>query len=306
MLPWGPEQEQSYDVFVSCARAPEHGDERKKVSALVRAILVQYQSDIGAPLRVFHACEPTCSMGDWWATILPALRQSRLMLAILSPAYFASPFCRREWEVYVETELAKALPGEGIIPIYVARHPAFEADPIESQASALIKDLRRRWCIDWLSFWPQTAFHQQELRRRLAGLPRQIVERLRRPAARAASPNTVPPPGRHFVGRRDELHMLLSNLIECQKCVLTAEPGIPGLGASTLAFAYAWGHGSRYPGGRFLIRPANLGDLAACLIDLAGPKGVRLDEPERQNPHLALAKVKAAFEHGPPALLLID
>ena len=73
-----------------------------------------------------------------------------------------------------------------------------------------------------------------------------------------------------------------------------------------LAFAYAWGYGFRYPGGRFLIPAANATDLAAEVIRLAEPKGIALSDLERQRPDVALAKVKAAFEAGPPALLVID
>ena len=75
-----------------------------------------------------------------------------------------------------------ALPGEGIIPIYAERYPPFEADPVEPESQAWIKDLRRRWCIDWLALWPDLPelFHQEKPWRTLAGLPRQISERLHR------------------------------------------------------------------------------------------------------------------------------
>ena len=247
-------------------------------------------------------------MGDWETKILPGLRQSRLMLAVLSPAYFTSEFCQREWDVYVESELKLAVPEEGIIPIYTARYAAFETDPIEEAKENWIKDLRRRWFIDWLSYWPKdgVAFLPDEVQRNLAGLPGQIAERLRRAALRDGAPSTVPLPGPHFVGRRDEMHALLGNLIECQKCVITASGGVPAIGTSTLAFAYAWGYGYKYPGGRYLIGGANLGDLAAGVIALAKAKGVAFDEQDRKSPPSALAKVKTAFEEGPPALLVID
>ena len=215
--------------------------------------------------------------------------------------------CRREWELYVETELAQALPGEGIIPIYVERHPAFEAERVDKDTANWIKDLRRRWYIHWLSSGPKGPgrFEPQEVRRNLAGLPGQIAERLRRAAGRDASPSTVPLPSVHFVGRRDEMHALLGNLIECQIGAITAVHGIPGVGTSTLAFAYAWGYGCKYRGGRFLLSAANLGDLAAGVISLAKP-GVALSDLECKSPELTLAKVKAALENGPPVLLVID
>ena len=147
---------------------------------------------------------------------------------------------------------------------------------------------------------------RQDVRRKLADLPGQIAERLHRAAIRDTTPHTVPLPSIHFVGRRDEMHALLHDLLQSQIGAITAVHGIPGIGKSMLAFAYAWGYGFRYPGGRFLIPAANASDLAAEVIRLAEPKGVPLSDEERQRPDVALAKVKAAFEAGPPALLVID
>ena len=150
------------------------------------------------------------------------------------------------------------------------------------------------------------ALERQDVRRKLADLPGQIADRLHRAAIRDTTPYTVPLPSKHFVGRRDEMHALLHDLLQSQIGAITAVYGIPGIGKSMLAFAYAWGYGFRYPGGRFLIAAANASDLAAEVIRLAEPKGVQLSDEERQRPDVALAKVKAAFEAGPPALLVID
>jgi len=73
-----------------------------------------------------------------------------------------------------------------------------------------------------------------------------------------------------------------------------------------LAFAYAWGYGFEYPGGRFLIPGENLVDLRDGVTALAEAKGVVLSDPERAQPDVALRKVKQAFERGERALLVID
>ena len=228
-------------------------------SRLVEAIKADYLRVTGTTLRVFFDTDEIRSMDAWEARILTGLRQSKMMVAILSPSYFASAYCLKEWEIYVETELAQALPGEGITPIYVVRHPAFETDPVEEQLRHWIKDLRRRQYIEWLPFWPEgaAAIERQDVRRKLADLPGQIAERLHRAAIRDTTPHTVPLPSIHFVGRRDEMHALLHDLLQSHIGAITAVHGIPGIGKSMLAFAYAWGYGFRYPGGRFLIpRPA--------------------------------------------------
>ncbi|MGC1717969.1 MAG: TIR domain-containing protein, partial [Isosphaeraceae bacterium] len=297
-----------FDLFISYAHTDDRGEHAGKVTALVEAIKADYLRVTGTPLRVFFDTQEIRSMDAWEARILTGLRQSKMMVAILSPGYFASAYCLKEWEIYVETELAQALPGEGITPIYVVRHPAFETDPVEERLRHWIKDLRRRQYIEWLPFWPEgaAALERQDVRRKLADLPGQIAERLHRAAIRDTTPHTVPLPSIHFVGRRDEMHALLHELLQSQIGAITAVHGIPGIGKSMLAFAYAWGYGFRYPGGRFLIPAANASDLAAEVIRLAEPKGVPLSDEERQRPDVALAKVKAVFEAGPPALLVID
>ena len=201
------------------------------------------------------------------------------------------------------------MPGEGITPIYVVRHPAFEADPVEDQLRPWIKDLRRRQYIEWLPFWPEGAVALQRRGRPAAArrLPGQIAERLQRAAIRDASPHTVPLPSIHFVGRRDEMHALLTRA--------APEPHRRDHGGARHP-RHRQEHagvclrlGLRLPLSRRPVpdrRGSELGDLAAGVIGLAEPKGVPLTDDERQSPEVALAKVKAAFEAGPPALLVID
>jgi TIR domain-containing protein len=43
-------------------------------------------------------------MDDWEHYILGGLRSSKTMIALLSPAYFASAFCRTEWKTFLEHE----------------------------------------------------------------------------------------------------------------------------------------------------------------------------------------------------------
>ncbi len=281
-----------------------------KVTALVEAIEADYRRFAGAPLRVFFDTEEIRTMDVWEHRILRGLRHSKMMVAVLSPAYFASDYCRKEWEIYVETELAQALPGDGIAPIYAVTHPAFDGQPdsMTDRLAHWIKDLKRRQYIEWRPFWPEglKALERQDVRRRLDALPAQIAERLKRAAARDASPNTVPLPSVHFVGRRNEMHQLRQALMDSHIGAITAVHGIPGIGKSMLAFAYAWGYGFEYPGGRFLIPGANLSELAAGVIALAEPRGVAMGDEERRQPEVALARVKRAFETGPPALLVID
>jgi hypothetical protein len=73
------------DLFVSFAHADDQDENREKVVALVAAIKTDYLRVTGAPLRVFFDTHAIHSMDDWEAKILTGLRQSRMMVAVLSP-----------------------------------------------------------------------------------------------------------------------------------------------------------------------------------------------------------------------------
>src|SRR4051794_35942374 len=221
----------AFDLFISYAHADDRGEDHRKVSALVEAIQADYERVAGVPLRVFFDVGEIRTMDDWEARILLGLRQSKMMVAVLSPAYFRSDYCRKEWETYVETELAHALPGDGIAPIYVVRHPDFESESVEDRLRHWVRDLKRRQYIDWLDFWPEgAALGRADVRRRLDALPGQIAERLRRAEVRGRSPHPVPMPSPHFVGRRDEMHKLRLGLLDGHIGAITAVHGIPGIG----------------------------------------------------------------------------
>jgi hypothetical protein len=91
------------------------------------------------------------AMDDWEHRILRGLRSSKAMVALLSPAYFASEFCRREWKALLDHEHDRAMAGEGIAPVYLADVPRFElrggADDDE-----WVVDLRQRQYSDLRSW----------------------------------------------------------------------------------------------------------------------------------------------------------
>ncbi len=95
-----------YDLFVSYAHADNRGQHAGRVTELVEHIQRQFRKIVGRELRVFFDTNEIRTMQDWYGRIQAGLVQSRMMVAVLSPAYFASEFCRHEWAEYVETELA--------------------------------------------------------------------------------------------------------------------------------------------------------------------------------------------------------
>jgi TIR domain len=107
-------QNSPFDIFVSYAHRDNHDG---WVEAFVAEIQKEHLRFSPKPLRVFLDLESIRTMDDWEHRILGGLRASKLMLAMLTPCFFESPYCRKEWEIYVEHEVDKAMAGESIASI---------------------------------------------------------------------------------------------------------------------------------------------------------------------------------------------
>lgn len=295
----------SYDLFVSYA----HVDDRDGwVTAFVSALQEEHARFTPRPLRIFFDCDEIRTGDDWEHRILRGLSESRVMLAVLSPAYFASEYCRLEWEHYVEYELARAMPGEGITPIYTATVPGLTESSAAAALDRWTADLRRRQYLDvrsWREEGP-AALQRNDVRSRLELLDQQINDRLERAERGDASPTTVPAHNRNFVGRLEELRQLKASLLHGQLGAIAAVQGLGGMGKSALAFEYAHAFAADYPGGRFLINAAGVTDFRSAIVQLAPYRDIALTPEEREDVEASFARVRLAFEQGPRCLLLLD
>ncbi|MBX7169188.1 MAG: TIR domain-containing protein [Pirellulales bacterium] len=298
-----------YDLFVSYAHQDNEGAHAGMVTALVASIRREYEHVAGRPLEVFFDTQSIRGMDDWQQRILVGLRQSRIMLGVLSPAYFASDYCRLEWEEYLHHELAHALPGEGIAPIYVVQHPAFDQYDVQLPMDRWMHNLKRRQyytCLDW---WPQgqAALEQQGARQQIAEICEAIHRRLDYARRRDASPSNLPPYNPRFTGRVNELHQIREQLIRSQVGAIAAMNGLGGIGKSALALVYGHAYGHEYPGGRFWIDCSGLRGLRSKIIDLAAYRGLTIPAAERsQQPEQCWNRVKSLFEQGTATLFILD
>src|SRR5882762_8516247 len=96
-----------YDLFTSYSR---HDNEQGQVAALKAQIESSFRAFAGRDLLVFldiHPEDGIRGMDDWRQKIHRSLRDSHLFLAVLSPHYLGSPYCRWEWEDYVRYEIQR-------------------------------------------------------------------------------------------------------------------------------------------------------------------------------------------------------
>ena len=172
----------SYDLFLSYSRR-DNGQGR--ITALKERLEADHRAFVGAggaELRVFFDKEEIQGMDDWRHRILGGLRESRLLLVCLSPAYLESEYCAWEFNEYLNHELARALLGEGVAPVYFVDVPGWEDRDFETHCAEWVKELRRRQHVD-LRPW----FHEGEIalrdaavRDRMDQLNRRIHDRLDR------------------------------------------------------------------------------------------------------------------------------
>ncbi|MGH9966989.1 MAG: tetratricopeptide repeat protein [Pyrinomonadaceae bacterium] len=312
-----------YDLFISYSRKdnlPAADGRPGWLDAFVAELGREHRRFSTVELNVFFDKSEIRVMDDWKLRILAALRQSKLLLAFLSPNYFASPYCRWEWEEYVRHESSRAVSDNGIAPIYFVEVPGFESGQMEQQIAHWVDDLRRREFCDlrpWISEGIE-ALQREDVRRRLELLDQQLSDRLEQAERAAAALGNVDRHNENFVGRSEELRSLREMLATKKVGMVTLLHGLGGIGKSALANQYSHAFADAYSGGRWLVRCEGQDDLRAALLHLAADPQLRVEftDAEKKDLDLALRRVLLELEkrsrdnadakHPPACLLVLD
>jgi hypothetical protein len=238
-----------YDLFISYSR---RDNSQARVTELVEEIGNEFVAFAGRPLRIFFDMEEIRGMEDWRNRILLGLRESHLLLAILSPAYLHSAYCEWELNEYLKHEMGVACFGNGIAPIYVVEISGWNDNDFEKRCTDWIAELRRRQCIDLRPWFTagQAALRDAVVRERMNELSLQIRERVLRGHRIEQALGNVGAHNPHFSGRRRELTRLRETLSLGQVGVLTAIHGLGGVGKTAIANEYAHAFADQYGGGR--------------------------------------------------------
>lgn len=87
-----------YDIFLSYTRKHPHS---QWVNDVFFPLFVPYVEDaLNSKIKVFKDDREIQAGSDWEHIILNSLLHSRVMVPILSPSYFMSEWCRREFQVF--------------------------------------------------------------------------------------------------------------------------------------------------------------------------------------------------------------
>lgn len=272
-----------YDVFVSYAQSDNLGGEIDEfLGALSRKHLELFPEK---PLAFFQDKRAIRTADDWRHRIHDCLRSSQLFVAIVSPGYFQSDWCRREWQAWIDHEIACQTLGETAFPIYLIEIPALTGGMTEAAVAAELVNLdelnararrchfqqiTRRQFLEVRPFFPEglDAMRRGALAETLANLAQGFYAKQQMVRAARQTRSTVPPYNKRFVGRLEELQKLRQFLGGDKAGIIASVQGLGGIGKTELAFAYAQAYALRYPGGRFLIQCEHLQDLRLAIVQL--------------------------------------
>jgi tetratricopeptide (TPR) repeat protein len=284
----------AYDLFISYARKDnQRPGAPGAVTALIDALMREHRRFTTKELVMFFDKDEIRVGQDWELRLQSALRDSKLLLAILSPRYFASQWCHREWKEFSRHEVDRALAGEGIYPVSFEASAPTDGTPTVPGMSARdvggeiapptlaiwSADLHRRNHLDFHLLFADglEALARPDLQALLEQLDQQIDDRIMRLARAQASPGTVDQHNTAFVGRRSEILRLRRILMgESGAGSIAVIHGLGGMGKSALATEYAHAFAAEYAGGRWLVPCARLTDLAAGIVRLAASLGLDL------------------------------
>ncbi len=284
-----------HDLFISYSR---RDNEQGRVTELKQQIEGDYHAFAGEELVCFFDLDAIHGMEDWRHRILRGLRESSLLLLVLSPAYLDSPYC--EWEIveYLKYEHSRAAQGQGVAPIYFVAVPGLDSPEFDARASAWVAAVRRRHHFDLRPWYDEgaAALQHMDVRTRLEELERTLHERLSKLRRLASAPGNLPAHNPRFVGRELEMQRLHESAGLGRFGVLTAIQGMGGLGKTALAIQYACAYADFYPGGRWLLGCAAETSLAAVLRKLDADLGIEFNEQEKRDDRRAAKRILAELE----------
>lgn len=281
-----------YDLFITYSRRDnEHG----RITEFVERISRDFESFAGRSLRPFFDTAEIQGMDDWRHRILQGLRGSRLLLACLSPNYLLSEYCEWEFNEYVKNEVARALVGEGVAPIYFVEVPGWQDKDFEQRSAEWIAELRRRQHFDLRPWFHEgeLALREAEVQDRVERLNQRIAERIQRGELAEQSLGNVDAHNAHFIGRSEDLRRLRETVALGKVGVLTAVHGLGGMGKTALAIEYAHAFAHEYGGGRWQVRCEGREDLLTAITTLAPALSVEFTDDEKIDSELQWERVLA-------------
>ena len=271
-----------YDLFISYSR---RDNVNNRVTELKEQIENDYLKFAKEPLNCFFDQEEIKGMDNWPYRLQQGLKDSHLMLIILSPNYLTSTYCECEIVEYLKYEYSRGVAGDGVAQVYFMEIPGIDDEGFRAKAAQWLEKVSRRQRIDLRPWRDEGAdsLKRIDVKKRLEELKESLRKRITRMRVISEVPGNLPAPNPRFVGREREMEMLHKATALGQLGVITAVHGVGGLGKTAIAFQYAYAYANFYPGGRWYLGCANETNLASVIKRLDADLNITLTEDEKKD-----------------------
>ena len=180
-------------------------------------------------------------MDDWERRIQTGVDTARFLIVFLSPNYFQSEYCAREFEWWLGGEKRRSILNEGVAPILIVDVPG-----LYNNGTVTVNEEARKYCPRWVSeLSKRQCLAKFDLRegatakidKTLDTLYEVCRERVWRQDSASKSPhnNSYLNYNENFVGRHEDLRSLHRDLETHRHVVLN---GLGGVGKTELALTY--------------------------------------------------------------------
>lgn len=267
------------DYFISYSHEDNKSEDGKSgfVDEFVKKLRdsKEHQEMFGGKINVFFDKTEIHNMSDWDSVIRSNLANSRFFITLLSPGYFKSEYCAREFDWWMQHEMHRRVLGEGTAPMLIV-DVAKMYDPQAETIPDIPDELKKRYP-KWLSeirriqSGPEFDLHdldRAKINEALDSLRGEVKDKVRRQdnAKNSRKTGLYPRYNVNFVGRRDNLLSLRKSLIEKTAAAYSALTGLGGFGKTELALTYGHAFAWDYLLGRAYVVCENKTSISETLL----------------------------------------
>ncbi len=219
----------------------------------------EHQRLFGKKLDIFFDKSTIQNMVQWDSTIREGLTRSRFLIVLLSPEYFQSEFCAKEFDWWMQHEMHRCTLGEGTAPILI-----YDVANLQDANTETIPDIPEKLQRSYPNWLKQIRKIQSDLKFDmhnfliskiddvLNALRDGVKDKVRHQDIVDKLPyDTYPGYNEKFVGRREKLLSLRRYMTQKSGRVVSALTGLGGFGKTELALTYGHAFGWDYQLGRF-------------------------------------------------------
>ena len=279
-----------YDYFISYAHKDNVSEDDKPgfVDVFVEKLKnsPEHQQMFGGKIKVFFDKSEIHSMSEWDIRIRSSLASSRFFVVLLSPNYFHSEYCAREFDWWMQHEMHRRVLGEGTAPMLIVSVDDLydsNVDPIPEIPQDIqvkfpnwVKQIRQ------IQSGPDFDMHDLD-RFKIDEILRSLCEKTKDKVFKQIiaedSPINAgyPQYNENFVGRRENLRSLRQTLSTSCTTAISAVNGLGGIGKTELALTYGHAFAWDYELGRVFATCENAESLegvilSSCIAEMYGLK----------------------------------